>query len=124
MQQANNIPKFSFPAPQPCSKPKTVKNLHKKSFSKFKHAYICFSKLTSNELTPLIQSEAKINFGYVQVVKWYNAFFSGARGLWFKSRAGQIVQSVANGSPPLRHFFKMKRVARARNFFFYHGFAD
>ena len=33
-----------------------------------------------------------------------NAFVSGAGGLRFKSRAGQIGHSVANGSPPLRHF--------------------
>ena len=48
------------------------------------------------------------------MVKWYNTFFCGARGLWFTSRAGQIGQSVANGSLPLRHFFKMKRVARVQ----------
>ena len=31
---------------------------------------------------------------------------SGMRGLKFKSRAGQIGQNVANGSPPLQHFSK------------------
>ena len=30
---------------------------------------------------------------------------SGTGGLRFKSLAGQIEQSVANGSTPLRHFF-------------------
>ena len=51
MQQANNIPKFSSPAPQLCSKPKTVKNLHKKSFSKFKHVFLdLFFKLDLKQM--------------------------------------------------------------------------
>ena len=33
-----------------------------------------------------------------------HAFVSGAGSLKFKSRTGQIGHSVANGSPPLRHF--------------------
>ena len=43
-----------------------------------------------------------------------NAFVSGAGGLRFKSRVGQIGHSVANGSPPLRHFFEWSCVARAQ----------
>ena len=43
-----------------------------------------------------------------------NAFVSGAGGLRFKSRAGQIGRSVANGSPSLRHFFERSCVARAQ----------
>ena len=43
-----------------------------------------------------------------------NAFVSGAGDLRFKSQAGQIGHSVANGSPPLRHFFKRSCVARAQ----------
>ena len=43
-----------------------------------------------------------------------NAFVSGAGGLRFKSQAGQIGHSIANGSPPLRHFFKRSCVARAQ----------
>ena len=43
-----------------------------------------------------------------------NAFVSGAGGLRFKSQAGQIGHSVANGSPPLRHFFERSCVARAQ----------
>ena len=43
-----------------------------------------------------------------------NAFVSGAGGLRFKSRAGQVGHSVANGSPPLRHFFERSCVARAQ----------
>ena len=39
-----------------------------------------------------------------------NEFVFGAGGLRFKSRAGQIEHSVANGSPPLRHFFKKSSV--------------
>ena len=35
-----------------------------------------------------------------------NVFVSGAGGLRFKSRADQIGHSVANGLPPIRHFFK------------------
>ena len=33
-------------------------------------------------------------------------FVSGAGGLKFKSRAGQIEHSVANGSPPLHTFLR------------------
>ena len=44
-----------------------------------------------------------------------NAFVSGAGGLRFKSRPGQIEHSVANGLPPLRHFFERSCVARKRN---------
>ena len=43
-----------------------------------------------------------------------NVFVSGAGGLRFKSRAGQIGHSVANGSPPLRHFFERSCVAHRR----------
>ena len=43
-----------------------------------------------------------------------NAFVSGAGGLRFKSQAGQIGHSVANGSPPLRHFFERSCVTRAQ----------
>ena len=32
--------------------------------------------------------------------------FSGAGDLRFESQAGQIEHSVANGLPPLRHFFE------------------
>ena len=42
-----------------------------------------------------------------------NAFVSGAGGLKFKSRAGQIGHSVANGSPPL-YFFEKSCVAQAQ----------
>ena len=43
-----------------------------------------------------------------------NAFVPEAGGLRFKSRAGQIEHSVANGSPPLRHFFERSCVARVQ----------
>ena len=43
-----------------------------------------------------------------------NASVSGAEDLRFKSWAGQIEQSVANGSPPLQHFFERRCVARAQ----------
>ena len=52
-----------------------------------------------------------------------NAFVSGAGGLRFKSRAGQIERSVTNGSlrhndiytvATLRHFFERSYVARAQ----------
>ena len=43
-----------------------------------------------------------------------NAFVSGAGGLRFKSRAGQIGQSAANGSPTLQHFFERSCAARAQ----------
>ena len=43
-----------------------------------------------------------------------NAFVSKAGGLRFKALTGQIGHSVANGSPPLRHFFERYCVARAQ----------
>ena len=43
-----------------------------------------------------------------------NAFVSGAGGQRFESRAGQIRHSVANGSPPLQHFFERSCVAWAQ----------
>ena len=43
-----------------------------------------------------------------------NAFVSGAESQRFKSQAGQVGHSVANGSPPLRHFFERSCVARAQ----------
>ena len=35
-----------------------------------------------------------------------NAFTFGAKGLRFKTHAGQLVHSVANDSTPLQHFSK------------------
>ena len=45
---------------------------------------------------------------YTSLASWLRgkAFISGAGGLRFKSRAGQIEHSVVNGSPLLRHFFE------------------
>ena len=43
-----------------------------------------------------------------------NAFVSRVGGLRFKSWAGQIGHSVANGSPPQQHFFGRSCVARAQ----------
>ena len=43
-----------------------------------------------------------------------NAFVSGAGGLRFKSQAGQIGHSVANGSPPLRKSDTVLPTARHR----------
>ena len=44
-----------------------------------------------------------------------NTFVSGARGVRFKSQAGQIGQSVASGSAPLRHFFGRSCAVRWRS---------
>ena len=41
-----------------------------------------------------------------KIIKLTNAFVSGAGGLRFKSRAGQIGRNVVNGSPPLLRFLK------------------
>ena len=43
-----------------------------------------------------------------------NAFVSEVGGQRFKAWAGQIGHGVANGSPPLRHFFERNCVARAQ----------
>ena len=59
----------------------------------------------------------RINFFYQETSNCWssgNAFVSGAGGLRFKSRAGQMGHSVANGSPPLRHFFERSCVAWAQ----------
>ena len=52
----------------------------------------------------------------MQPASWLsgNAFVSGVEGLSLKSRAGQIGYSVANGLPPLQHFFERSCVARAQ----------
>ena len=42
-------------------------------------------------------------------------FVCGAEGLRFKSRAGQIRHSVADGSPLLQHFIGKSSLARTRN---------
>ena len=59
---------------------------------------------------------SKITFASIIHFSWSsgNAFISGAGGLRFKSRTGQIGHSVANGSPPLRHFFEWSCVAGAQ----------
>ena len=43
-----------------------------------------------------------------------NGIVSGAGGLRFTSRAGQVELRAANGSPLLQHFFKRSCVARAQ----------
>ena len=54
--------------------------------------------------------------GINQPVSWWsgNAFVSGAGSLRFKPQAGHIGHSVADGSPPLRHFFERSWDARAQ----------
>ena len=42
------------------------------------------------------------------------ALVSRVGELRFKSQAGQLRHSVANGSPPLPHFFETNSVARAQ----------
>ena len=44
-----------------------------------------------------------------------NVFVAGAVGRRFKSQAGQIGHSVANGSPPLQNFFVKSCVALEQN---------
>ena len=44
-----------------------------------------------------------------------NAFDFGVGGLRFKFPANQIELSVANGSPPLQHFFRRTCVAFKHN---------
>ena len=41
-------------------------------------------------------------------------FVSEAKGMRFKFRVGLIEHSVANGSPPLQHFFERSCIARAQ----------
>ena len=59
-----------------------------------------------------------ISFNYIIFIpaSWSsgNAFVSRAGGLSFKSRAGQIGHSVANGSPPMQRFFEWSCVTRAQ----------
>ena len=62
-----------------------------------------------------IVDQNKVKFGQFKIKRPVgrggNAFVSGTGGLRFKSRAGQIGHSVANGSPPLQHFFERSRCA-------------
>ena len=54
---------------------------------------------------------------YLQLIKSWsssNAVVSGVGGLRFKSQADQMEHSVANDSPPLRHFFERSCVAQAQ----------
>ena len=60
-----------------------------------------------------LQNKIKFIFSH-KTLSSGNSFVSGAGGLRFKSRAGQIGPRVANGSPPLRHFFEKSCVARAQ----------
>ena len=55
-----------------------------------------------------------VRYVSMQRIFWHdiNAFVFRTVGLRFKSRAGQIGNSVANGSPPLWHFFEGSCVAR------------
>ena len=54
------------------------------------------------------RKNASVTSGQNSLLRYWssgNVFVSGAGGLSFKSRAGQIGHSVANGSPLLQHFF-------------------
>ena len=59
-------------------------------------------------------SEWNIFARYICSASWSsgNEFVFKAEDLKLKSQAGQIGHSVANDSPPLRHFFKRSSVAR------------
>ena len=72
--------------------------------------FIVFQRFACHPRLSLI---SKITFASIIHFSWSsgNAFISGAGGLRFKSRTGQIGHSVANGSPPLRHFFEWSCVA-------------
>ena len=59
-------------------------------------------------------SVAQTYLNYSNILFSGNAFVSKAGGPRFKSRAGQIEHSVANGSPPLRHFLERSCTARAQ----------
>ena len=60
---------------------------------------------------------SKYAFAFNQLYPWssVDAFVSGAGGLKFKSRIGQIGHSVADSLPPLRHFFKRTCADRAQS---------
>ena len=58
----------------------------------------------------------EFNLDNLRPANWLggNAFVSVAGVLRFKSRAGQIKHSAADGSPQLRHFFEGSCIARAQ----------
>ena len=77
----------------------------------FRFIFLIVSLLTSHRNTPGYCCMAKLlsinpPIDYVPAnCSSGNVFVSGAVGLRFKSRAGQIGFSVANGSPSLQYFF-------------------
>ena len=81
--------------------------------------YFCKIKHV-NRTEPITLEVEKVNVQRKCLLSSYlysysgNAFVSGAGGLRFKSRVGQIGLNVSNGLPPLQRFFGKSCVARAQ----------
>ena len=73
-----------------------------------------YATFTDYQQTSTKVCAALLNF--LEPARWLsgNAFVSGAGGPKFKSRFDQTGHSVANGLPPLQHFFERSCVAWAQ----------
>ena len=88
----------------------------------FTHPFLrccCFtspSRMTTKEKKVIIfnAKTSLVTHDWAEINKEGNAFVSGAGGLRFKSRAGRIRHSVANGSPPPQRFFEWSCVTRVQ----------
>ena len=69
----------------------------------------CCPKIRPKKITKLY-----FDFNYYRPVGRRNVFVSGAGGLRFQSRTGQIGHSVIYGLPLLQHFFEWSFVAMAQ----------
>ena len=71
-----------------------------------------WARAVSSRIIWLNQKAIEKIEGLPQLYKlnYYYAFVSGAGGLRFKSPAGQIVHSAANGLPPLQQFFEKSKL--------------
>ena len=74
------------------------------------------SRMTTKEKKVIIFNTkiSLVTHDWAEINEEGNAFVSGEGGLRFKSRAGQIGHSVANGSPLLQRFFEWICVTRAQ----------
>ena len=71
------------------------------------------SGLTSQQC--LLKLIVFVRLTSMNILRQTFAFVSGAEGLRFESRAGQIEHSVANSSPPLRYVLERSCVFRMCN---------
>ena len=72
-----------------------------------------FPQTASSLQLTMMRGSALLEIDHNVMAATYQRFNSEAVGQRFKTRAGQIRQSIANGSPLLRHFFRRSCVTWA-----------